>query len=379
MKILGIVAEYNPFHNGHKYHIEQAKKIINPDYTVCVMSGNFVQRGEPAIFDKWTRAKFALQNGIDAVFELPVEFSLATAERFAHGAISLLNDIGVNYVAFGSEDSLDDIKNVFNIYLEKENEIKETLDEFDNDFLKTRQNLLGDDSIIKSPNNILAFEYLKAIHNLKSNITPVAIKRFATNHDSDITNSSFASASHIRSLMKDNLSFSDYIPYSLEEATLTTKNDFKDLLNYKLISDGTEKIKEYAEVREGLENRIYKSALLNLTPDELTKEIKSKRYAFSSISRMLFSALIGIEKDNLNSKPLYARLLAANKNGREYLSKTKTKVNIPVITKPSEVYNYDENIIKQAEIDFRATDIYMCVRDNKKTGKADLTTSPVII
>ena len=379
MKVLGIIAEYNPFHNGHKYHIDKAKKLINPDFVICVMSGNFVQRGEPAIFDKWTRAKFAIENGVDAVFELPVEFSMATAERFSFGGISLLNDLGADYVAFGTENHLDEIKKCFEIFINNEADIKKMLSSHDNDYLKVRDIVLGEDNILKTPNNILAFEYIKAIHKLNSKITPVGIKRFGTNHDSDITKNNFASASHIRELIKSEKEYLKFVPYTDTVKHYVDKNDFSDLINYKLISDGPEVIKDYAQVREGLENRIYKSALMNLNTDELILEIKTKRYAYTAISRMLFSALLNIKKQDLKEKPLYARLLAANKNGRDFLSEFKDKISVPVITKPSEIYNLSQDIINQAEKDFFATDVYMCINKNKKTGKADLTTSPVIL
>lgn len=377
MKILGIIAEYNPFHNGHKYHINKSKEIINPDYTIAVMSGNFVQRGEPAIFDKWTRAKFAAENGIDAVIELPVEFSLSTAERFAFGGVSLLNDLCVTHISFGTENSIDEITDIFNKFSHNEKKIT-LLSKNSHNYLKSRDEILGCDSVLKFSNNILGFEYLKALKKLKSEIIPIAIKRYGADHDSMDTKNDIASASFLRYNLTD-VEASKFSPCCFDNLTPVTKSLFSDLINYKIISSDIQKLAQIAEIREGLENRIYKYGLLNLDVNTLIESVKSKRYTYTAISRILFQILLDIKKNDLNCKPLYARVLAANKKGTEFLNTVKHNTKIPLITKPSSIYNFDRGIIKQAEKDFLATDIYKIVTKSKKTGKVDLTTSPVIL
>lgn len=366
MRVLGVVAEYNPFHNGHKYHIEQAKKIINPDITIVVMSGSFVQRGEPAIFNKWQRAKAALENGVDIVIELPVTFSMASAERFAYGAIFLLNKLGITHLAFGSENTLEVLQETLNSIDSMDKSILKKELSSGKSFATARDKATN--NMTSQPNSILGIEYLKAIREINKNITPVAIKRHLVEHDSIVINDAFASASAIRDMLIQNKEVSHLVPYTYSNS-VADKEAFTKAIKYAVISKGPEYIKDICEVREGLENKIYKEAFKDGTLDEYILSIKSKRYTYASISRMLFNILLDIRKDRIKDTPEYIRILGLNKEKSSYL---KNITDFPVITKCASI---SKELKELTELDFKATDIYNLYSGNTDT---DLTTSPVI-
>lgn len=367
MKILGIIAEYNPLHNGHKYQIDKAKEIIKPDITVIAMSGSFVQRGEPAIFDKWSRAKWALKMGADFVIEIPVSFSMASAERFAFGGVYLLNQLGITHLSFGAENNLEELTNaVLSIENMDKNSLKASLSE-GNSFAKARSIATGSD-ILSKPNNILACEYLKALKKINNDIIPVPIERFMANHNEDAPNGDFCSASYLRKNISD-CSCKKFTPVDFSSLSPVYSESFTKAIKYAVISKGAEYIKDICEVREGLENRIYENAFINGTLDEYILSIKSKRYTYSSISRMLFNILLDIRKDNISKEPEFIRILGLNKDKSAYLKELSSE--IPIVTKCADA---PVDLLKQ---DFKATDIYNLYAN--KNGKGDFTTSPVII
>ncbi len=377
MKILGITAEYNPFHNGHKYHIEASKKETGCDVCAVVMSGNFVQRGAPAVCDKWTRASWAVENGADVVFELPVVYALSTAEKFAFGAISLLDALNCTCVSFGAENSLDEIQNVYETY---KNADKSKLAS-DVPFHISRTEIDKSFEILKKPNNILAFEYLKAIDRLSSSVLPFALKRCDKGYNSkDIE--VFSSASAIRNAVVNEIDYTGAVPLSVEnflkENSVACEDMFADLICYAVLTNKGN-LKDIAEIREGLENRIVSVVKENAfgNYEELVKAIKSKRYTYTAVSRMLFQTLLDITKDETIYSPQYLRVLAFNSKGQELLKRLKKTSSLPVITKPSDYKNLGNKVISMIEKDFLATDIYN-LAINKK-GKADLSTSPVVI
>ena len=210
MKSVGIISEYNPFHNGHKYHIENAKKLSGAECAVAIMSGNYVQRGDVAVFSKYKRAEIAVRCGIDLVIELPAYFSLKSAEGFARGGVSLLHAMNVDYISFGTEtDDLNLLKESAKVLKEEKGDFKTVLKEHlskGKPFAAARQAAFnsvfkkGSDIIMK-PNNILATEYLAALSTLKSDMKPIPVKRAGTDHDSENTNGNFSSASNIRKLL----------------------------------------------------------------------------------------------------------------------------------------------------------------------------------
>lgn len=365
MKILGIIAEYNPFHNGHKYHIDKAKALINPDITVVALSGSFVQRGAPAIFDKWSRTKWALDTGVDFVVELPVSFSMASAERFAYGGVYLLNQLGITHLSFGAENSLDELLSAVESIENMDKEALRNSLKKGNSFAKAREYASGAD-ILSKPNNILGCEYIKAIKKINNGIIPVPVERFMSNHNEDVPNDNFCSASYIRENINNDIS--RYTPFDYSLLSPVFADSFTKAIKYAAISKGAEYIKGICEVREGLENKIYENAFKSSALDEYILSIKSKRYTYSSISRMLFNILLDIRKDNIPSSPEFIRILGLKKEKSGYLKEISPE--IPVITKCADA---SPELLKQ---DFNATDIYNLFAN--KNGKADLTTSPII-
>lgn len=377
MKTLGIIAEYNPMHNGHIHHIKVSVDKLNPDGVICVMSGNFVQRGAPAVFDKWTRASHAVKNGIDLVIELPLEFSVASAERFAFGGVSLLNALNVDFISFGAENSEKEILEAFNQLKELNGEKIKSALKSGVSFAVARQNLLNNE-VLEKPNNILALEYLKAVEKTNSKLSPMFIERVSSEYNSEEISGSSASAKAIRNAYIENKDISSCVPGNTLDAyrNFVSSEDFFGLIKYAIMSKSTDELAGYCEIREGIEHRIKDAVYESGSLDELVKNIKSKRYTYSSISRMLFNILLGVKKDNISNEPLYVRVLAANKKGFAILKEIKENTPLPIITKASSVYEYKQ-ILSQAEKDFNASDIYFSLSGNKK-GKVDLTTSPVI-
>jgi predicted nucleotidyltransferase len=374
MNVTGIIAEYNPFHNGHKYHLLKTKEETGADVVAVVMSGDFVQRGAPAILNKHLRAQWALKNGADIVFELPVVYSLSTAERFAFGGVYLLDAIGCKHISFGTENSLEELRIAYNLYKESSCIYNKTIP-FHIQRTSANENL----EILKSPNNILAFEYIKALDKLKSSVTPFAIKRNDKGYHSEEIET-FSSASAIRGAIKNNIDFSLGVPSEVKNDLFSSSLAFEDAflpyIKYEILKSDTEKLKNIGEIREGLENRLLSvlksSEFINY--EEFVKEIKSKRYTYSCISRILFQILLSIEKEFFNPSPQYLRLLGANENGFKLLKEIKT---LPVINKPSDYSVLTEEGKKMLEKDFLASDVYNLILNKK--GKADITTSPCIL
>lgn len=344
MNICGIICEYNPFHNGHKFHIEKTKE-LGIDAVVCVMSSDFVQRGEPAILNKHYRAEMAINCGADLVLELPSPFSCSTAEKFARGAISILSDLKVvASLSFGCEDdflSLSDAADLLNDEF-VDSKIREYLEEGVT-YVKAREQALTDFApelrdVLKKPNNILAIEYLRA---LPETIAPIAIPREGANHDSAEIDSKFASASLIRELIREK-KYDEIKPLMPESAysVLMRAIDNKDapvilsdaavLSHLKRLS--AEDFKSIPDVSEGLENRIIKGLNSANTVSELTDIIKTKRYTHARIRRIIMNAYLGITREEA---PTYARVLALNGTGKKVLSLARKVSKIPIITKPA--------------------------------------------
>lgn len=366
MKVLGIIAEYNPFHNGHKYQIDKAKELIKPDITIVALSGSFVQRGAPAVFDKWTRAKWALNMGADFVIELPVSFSMASAERFAFGGVYLLNQLGITHLSFGAENSLGELLSAVDSLENMNKEILKSSLKEGNSFAKSREYASGSD-ILSKPNNILGCEYIKAIRKINRAIIPVPVKRFMANHNENVPSGDFCSASYLRENITDK-NVSNFTPVDFSLLCPVFAENFTKAIKYAVISKGSEYIKNVCEVREGLENKIYENAFKNGTLDEYILSIKSKRYTYNSISRMLFNILLDIRKDNTKNSPEFIRILGLKKEKSDYLKKSSPE--IPIITKCADA---PYELLRQ---DFNSTDIYNLFAN--KNGKADLITSPII-
>lgn len=353
MKILGIIAEYNPMHTGHIYHINEAKKITHSDYVVAIMSGSFTEQGNIALIDKFTRAKFAIENGIDIVIELPSIFAVSDAGNFASKAIQILNDLNIiDSICFGAEnDNISLFNKTTDILIKKDEQIwidiKKELKK-GNSFAKARNNVLtnyldkDEVKLINSPNNVLALEYLKNLKLTNSSIVPYAILRNNDFND-DKLNENYTSSTSIRNVLEKNIDIQILKKYLTQDiynyiqtSSLLFNKDFFEILKYKIISMSIDDIKNINGVNEGIENKIKKEIIDVYSYEDYIFKLKSKRYELSKIKRILINILLGIKKndfDKLKSEDAnYAHILAFNHNKKELLSNLANNSKIPVLT-----------------------------------------------
>lgn len=379
MKTLGIICEYNPFHNGHKFHIERAKKELSCDNVVCVMSGSFVQRGEIAITDKWTRAKSALLNGCDLVLELPAYFCVQSSKEFALGGVSILNLLGnVNYLSFGSEmGDIEYLKNIAKLKRKKEfnQKVKDLISNgvsYPMANEEALKDLIGqkDTKRIFSPNNLLGIEYIEAIYKTKSKLVPHTIKRHLTDHLENEISDDFATASKIRQIIKENGDYKKYLPYTFDADIFDEQNLEAFILGYfRLLG----KSKNILGGEEGIFSRLEKCAKSNLSLDEFYDSAVSKRYTKSRIKRVTKCAMLDINK---NSSLDYIRVLGFNDKGRQIIKNSPNKDLI--VTKTADFKPGKNSMFKY---DILATDfMYLCAVDKEKRKSGmDFTTPPVYI
>lgn len=371
MKITGIITEYNPFHLGHLHHLNNAKKDTNCDGVICIMSGNFVQRGMPALTDKWTRAKMAVLNGVDLVIELPLVYAISSAEAFAEGAVNILNSTGVvDYLYFGSEHgAIEDLETIASTLLYEPQTFKDNIKiELDKGLpyhiarsfaLKDTLPLVPCEEILKNSNNILGIEYIKALKKANSCIKPLTLQRAGSNYNDSSINSSLPSATSIRNALKNNSkleSLKNYLPKEtfslLSDLTkngynFTFEEDIYPYIRYKLLTNG-ENINKVRDVKEGLDNKILKEISNSVSLQDLIMKTKSKRYTYTRINRILTSFFIGLDKYNsqeiANKTTTYIRPLAFNSTGSKILKEIKKKENIKIITKLPK--NIDDDKLK---------------------------------
>lgn len=406
-KVLGIVAEYNPFHNGHLYHLNESKKQSDADYSVCVMSGNFTQRGDTAIIDKWSRTEMALKNGIDLVIELPVVYSISSAENFAYGSMSVLDKLGiVDTVSFGSEvGDLTILDSIAEILCTEPKEYVSLLNhELSRgiSFPKAREKALlmylNDirkyANVLSNPNNILGIEYLKALRNLKSNLTPMTIKRKDSDYNSTAIKDVFASSTAIRKIITKPSSLSKVVP---EETFSIIDNKIKhgQIVNglstfekeilYKLRIMPVEWIADLPDVSEGLEHAIKNAANSCNNVADLVSLVKSKRYTQTRIQRILLYALLDITKQDMeNSKKgvPYIRVLGMTENGKQLLSSIVTRnKKLNIITSPKKFMDHSNNKISKSLFakDMLATNIYTLGYEFESQSNLDYSTPVVTI
>lgn len=399
MNVTGIITEYNPFHLGHLHHLKECKKNTNCNGVICVMSGNFVQRGMPAIMDKWERAKIAVKNGVDLVVELPLIFSISSAETFAYGAVALLEKTKiVNNIYFGSEHgNVLDLNKIASVIIKEPIEYKNTLKKelakgvpYHYARLTSLKNYFNDinlEEIISSSNNILGIEYLKALIRLNSPIKPYTLKRIGSNYNDENITSLYASATSIRKT----LSFNDFdkikevLPKESYEEIINLKNtDYKfvypedifPFLKYKILTEG-ENLSKLSQLKEGLDNKIKKEILNSNNLNEFILNIKSKRYTYTAISRALVSFFIGMENFSLddikNSSIEYIRPLAFNERGSKILKEIKNKESVKIITKlPKNIEN------SMLSLDLLGTKAYSILNKNISPME-DYLRSPIFV
>lgn len=390
MKVVGIIAEYNPMHNGHVYHIQKAKEVTNSNYSIVIMSGSFTQNGNIAIYDKFERAKIATEYGADLVIELPTIYSVSSARYFAFGAVNILNKLNiVDSICFGSEcDNIEILNNISDIILQNENKIWEEINiylksgiSFANARIKALSKFLNDEQllILDKPNNILGLEYINEIKRQKSNIKPFLIKRECScfNELNLNKNSKFTSATSIReAINKNNIEcIKQYVPNStyklIENKKPTFNQNLFDILKFKIISSNIQDIRNISEVTEGLENKIFKEINNSNNYDKFVKNIKSKRYQLSKIKRMLVNVLLNITKDDLNyvleNKVGYVHVLSCSKKGKELLSMISNNSNIDLITSLNDkiINNISNDTKKFLEYDILASNIYSILSNDK--------------
>lgn len=405
MKICGIICEYNPFHKGHKYHVLETKKHTNCDAVIGIMSGNFAQRGIPTIIDKWERTKMALSSGLDLVIELPAAFALSSAEIFAKGSIELLEQLNiVDYISFGSECGNLNLLNIIAETLAYEPfdfkiSLKNYLDTglafpraralaLSDHFKKKSVSYSNLDDILNSPNNLLAIEYCKTLLKLNSSITPFTLKRQGNGYNDTELKNTFASASAIREHLKSsNLNVNFLKSYMTEESILLMENlidtNYKfvfpeaifPFLKYKLLTSKNNLYK-IPEASEGLDRKILKEISDSNTLDEFISKVKSKRYTYTRISRILCQYFIGFEEYDIESlrksSPEYARILGFNPKGADILREIKRNSSINLITKLPKKYN------DMLKLDLQATKSYS-ILNPFVSPYADFKTSPIII
>lgn len=382
--ITGVIAEYNVFHNGHKYQIDEIKKTA--DAVVAVMSGSFVQRGDVAVSDKWTRAKTALIGGADLVIELPVCYAMSAAPNFASGGISVLNALGViDSICFGSESGhIDDILKAAFILENETADISDKIKSYVSGGMgypaaltKAYDGIIPRE-ILSQPNNILAVEYTRALLRTKSRIRPITIKRRAAGHHDTVTNGNITSASHIRDMLFGGKDISSFIPYPVSEITSGAPFDISALDNAilaRLRTMTASELRNISEVSEGLENRILECAKEADSFTSLVALIKNKRCTESKIRRILLAALIGYTKNIYSPEPQYIRVLGMNKTGMGILKQAKEKCSVPIITKTADFKGGSA----QLALDIRATDTAMLCSRSDKRGGADFKRSPIVL
>ncbi len=372
MKISAIIAEYNPFHNGHKYHIEETKK--NCDAVVVLMSGSFVQRGEPAIFSKWQRAQCAVKNGADLVLELPTYYASSSSRDFAFGALSLLDSLNViDFLSFGSESGdIELIKSASKALCDDDFELQEKIKAFQKEGLSyplALHNALKEcnKTIIENPNDLLGREYLKAIDDLSSSITPFCVKRTVA-HDNFSSHKNHISAAAIRFMIESGEDVSSFIPEQKNEKPLFYK-DIEKMLFYSLLTfdkkDYPVRSKSDCELLSRISSTPIESDIFSFLHN-----IKSKRYTMSRVKRTLLHILLK-SGEKIPSFTPYIRVLALNDKGSSILKKIKKCSDTKIITKVSKSF-VEEN--PSLALDILATDL-RSIALAEKTGQ-DFTTSP---
>lgn len=364
MDSVGIIAEYNPFHNGHLYQLKKVKEKFPNMPVVLVLAGNFTQRGDVSIIDKWKKTDIAIKAGIDLVIELPFSFSTQSADFFSYGAITILEKLKVKYLVFGTEsDELSDIELLVDTQLNNKefSSLVKIYSKLGNNYPTSMSLALKDltGKSIKTPNDLLAISYIKTIRKNNYNIKPICIKRTNDYHDETL-DKNISSATSIRIALKNNIDIKGQVPEFVIPYLndLHFIDDYFELLKYKIITD--DNLSNYQGVDEGLENILKKEIMEANNFDELVKRIKSKRYTYNNISRMLIHILCNLKKCDMNefNTVKYIRPIGFNDIGKRYLNKIKKDIDIPIISKISREKD------RMLEFEIQTTKIYALTDNN---------------
>lgn len=375
----GIVCEYNPFHNGHRYQIEKTRQ-MGATHIVAVMSGNFVQRGDISILDKHKRAEIAVKSGADLVVELPVPYSIASAELFARGAVHILNSLGVvDRLSFGSECGEIEILKAAADASEKISDSVEFKKLISNGisypaaiYTLLKRDFSDDISeVFSEPNNTLAVEYLKSLKSLKSEIEPCTIKRSSAAHDSKVHSNGFASASLLREKIISGESVEKFVPdtcseiiNSAKEVGFPSMKRLEKIIFYKLFSMSREELSAVPDGNNGLSDRLFKACRSADSLEELLSMTKTKCFTLARIRRIIAYSLLGISKRDFAILPPYCRILALNDRGCEILSASKKTSELPVSTSLSDLSKTGTTAKRFAELDCLATEIFSLALDS---------------
>ena len=399
--ILGIVSEYNPFHNGHLHHLQKSKELTKTDFSVVVMSGNFVQRGDTSLVNKWVKTEMALEAGVDLVIELPTVYAISSAENFADGAVKILNSLGViDFISFGSEiGEIAPLNDVANILYQEPKEFSSLITaqlKSGLSYPRAREIALSQffgnskrySEILNNPNNILGIEYLKSLKKHRSHITPLTIKRDYSDYNSKQVKKGIASATAIRTMVQNKKNVHYVVPYETYELLdkeinygkiISSLSCFEKEIIYTLRRTTLSEIANLPDVSEGLENKIKMAANTCNKLDDLIKNIKSKRYTQSRIQRILLYALLNISSKDISSSRRvnpYIRVLGFNKHGKRIISAiaaANPKLNIIVSVKKFMENSNNNTLRNMISKDILATNIYTLGYEKDPIANLDYT------
>ncbi|MGV8152762.1 MAG: nucleotidyltransferase [Alkaliphilus sp.] len=418
MRVLGLITEYNPFHNGHLYHLQESLRVTRSTHCVAAMSGNFLQRGAPAMLHKWARAEMAVASGVDLVLELPTVYACSSAEIFSYGSVSLLHKMGiVDAICFGSEEgNLEYMSKIAHVLVKSpdffnariRNYLKRGLP-----FVVSRSNALLDyfkthnsftdseinhiEQLLQNPNNILSIEYLKAVIKLDSHITPYTILRKKSDYHSKTIASDVCSATAIREHLENAKKLHELknvMPaksFSILKENINNKigpifsHNLEDIIFSLFRRESADFLKQFFDVNEGLNNKIYRCASNTNNIYDFYNCIKSKRYTLTRIQRIAMHVLLNIKKKDIvifkDAGPQYLRVLAFNSKGCEILKACKKNSDLPIVNKLANYVPQNDIARSMLDIDLRATDMYRLFIPNQSVSKLNLefTNSPIYL
>ena len=393
MKTVGIICEYNPFHLGHASHIEQTRLALGGDAAVvCVMSGNYVQRGDFAIFNKHARAKMAIHSGADLIIELPTPYALLSAEGFAKAGVFILDKLGIcEYLSFGSESG--SIETLHDAALAIASDKAQTLTKawlgkgmsYASAQQKAADALLGARAdVFKSPNNVLGIEYIKALEKYGSTMRPITVRRTGGDHDGD---TGYSASALRKVLLRGSVplalmtgpaaaaSLEEIVtgrgPVSIKKAELAVLSRLRALDDYSNVPGAS----------EGLDHRFKRFAASESSVSAILKQVKTKRYTMSRLRRMLMCATLGIKKEDVSDPPPYIRVLALNETGMNLLGMARKKAELPIITKPASVLKQSDFAVRLYNLEAAATDFYVLAypKEEERVGGQEWRQSPIVV
>ena len=378
-KIIGVIAEYNPFHLGHRYQIEKIKELYPDSIIIAIISTNFTQRGDISLLNKWNKATICLNEGIDLVIELPTLYATQSADIFAYGAISILNKFKIDTLVFGSEtNDINSFTTLANIQINnpKYHELVKNYLSLGLNYPTAMSKALKEltNTKIDKPNDLLALSYIKEIIKNNYPIAPISIKRTNDYHSNSLqNNTNIINASLIREMFLNNQDISPYIPNNTKELLYQylSLNKAYTLLKYNIINNENN-LSTYLDIEEGLDKRILKYLDTSHTWIDLVNNLKTKRYTYNKINRTLLHLLLNIKKED-NTKEIYLRVLGFNNKGREYLKKLKKDTNLDIFT------SYRKNKSPLLDLEYHSTYIYSLITNDSSLIKREYQSKPIIL